>query len=74
MVTRNISSYLQQIIDLDAGRHLWKYRLHNIVDRRPICFFHLLKREGNNLSLPFGTGIVRIHQTETSVSNGLDTV
>ena len=31
MVTRNISSYLQQIIDLDAGRHLWKYRLHNII-------------------------------------------
>ena len=74
MVTRNISSYLQQIIDLDAGRHLWKYRLHNIVDRRPICFFHLLKREGNNLSLSFGTGIVRIHQTETPICNRLHTV
>ena len=74
MVTRNISSYLQQIIDLDAGRHLWKYRLHNIVDRRPICFFIFSNAREITFLCRSVRGIVRIHRTETPICNRLHTV
>ena len=74
MELRQCPRYRKQVTELNTGRDLWVYTLDDIINRRPVGFLKLLKSKGNNLPLPLGSRIVRIHKPEPSVSHCLDTV
>ena len=74
MVILDIPCKRNQIRQVKVCRHLWNYCLKNTVQRNPVgrfCFFKCLVQ---NNTLAFRTGIVRISQSQTSVSNRLYTV
>ena len=65
---------IHQIIYPDTGRNLREYRSNQNIQSLEIRRFRFFKSLLDNLSLTFCTGEVRIHQTKTSISHGLNTV
>ena len=62
------------IIHADAGRNLWVYRTYQgaqCLKFGVLCLFHCLTED---FTLTFCTVKIRIHQTQSCVSYGLDTV
>ncbi len=74
MIFVNIFQGDKNIIHPQAGRHLGEHRAQYPVQRIKIRLLRLLKGQLDDLSLPLGAGIIRIHQAQSSIGHRLHAV
>ena len=74
MELRDVLRIVYKIIHPKAGVSIREHGSDQTIKSLEICLLRLLKRKADNLSLALSTRIIRIHQTETTICNCLNTV
>ena len=69
-----IPGQIHHLAHLHVGGQVGEHSLDDGVERRPVRLLRLLKGQVDDLSLSFGSGKVRVHQTQTAIGHRLHAV